>query len=180
MSEAVLGIDQSPTGLGVCVIPVNWDMDFRNVYAARFDGGKLTKDACAHDRIARMSSLAIRVCDFARQWRVTHGWLESSLSMGAFSIVPQAKLAGALEVKILDIMGLALETAHISTVRKYLLGKLPRSDAKEIVREVVWSLDGARKALLTGDEVDAFVIANWALTELGYAGFCGSVVKEVA
>lgn len=180
MSEVVLGIDQSPTGLGVCAIPTDWDMDFRNVRSARFDGGKLRKDATAAERIARMSSLAVRVCDFARQCGVTHGWIEGSLSGGAFNIVPQAKLAGALEVKVYDIMGLALEPAHISTVRKYLLGKLPRSDAKTIVREVVWSLDGAKRALLSGDEVDAFVIANWGLSELGYAGFSACGTKEVA
>lgn len=177
MTEVVLGIDQSPTGLGVCAIPIEWDMDFRNIRSARFDGGSLPKGANAHERISRMSSLSMRVIDFARMHSVTHGWIESSLTGGGFQIVPQAKLAGALEVKLLDIMGLAMETAHISTVRKYLLGKLPRSGAKEIVREVVWSLPGAKKALLTGDEVDAFVIANWGLTELGYAGFCGATME---
>ena len=178
MTETILAIDQSPTGLGVFAIPVGWDLDFRNVLAARFDGGKLKKDATAMQRISRMAALALRVCEFARQWHVTHIWMESSLSGGAFSIVPQAKLAGAIEITLASEIGIYPETAHISTVRKYLLGKLPRSDAKEIVRQTVWSLDGAKMALATGDEVDAFVIANWALSELGYAGFCGA--KEAA
>src|SRR5262245_59694470 len=145
--EVCLGIDQSPRGLAVCAIPVDFDLDFRNVRSARFDGGSLKKTATAAERIARMSSLALRVCEFARLNGVTHGWIESSLSGGAFSIVPQAKLAGALELMEANTMGLYLETAHISTVRKYLLGRLPRSDAKTIVREVVWSLEGARKVL---------------------------------
>jgi hypothetical protein len=45
------------------------------------------------------------------------------------------------------------------------MGKLPRSDIKAMVAATVRSFPGC--AGWGGDEVDAFVVANWLASELG-------------
>jgi hypothetical protein len=90
--------------------------------------------------------------------------IESLPTHGAFALAPLGELHGVMRRR-LRISGCNVQTAPLATARKLLMGKLPQKDQKTIVRSTVQSFDGC--AHWTGDECDAFVVANWLLAELG-------------
>lgn len=155
-----VGLDLSLTSPGICTIPLDWDCDMRRVQVEHFEYSRTPKSD--HERAMRLHSL--------RNWivgRPTTGAafaIESLPTHGAFAIAPLAELHGVVR------LGLYMKAAHVSTApqataRKLFLGKLPRKDVKEIVRKTIQEIPGCGN--WTGDECDAFVVANWLLGELG-------------
>lgn len=60
--------------------------------------------------------------------------------------------------------GLVVDDANQPTVRKFLLGRLPKEDRKVWVSRMLWE---AKAPFEDEDQCDAFAVANWGLSELG-------------
>ena len=160
MTECAIGLDLSLTNPAACRIPLDWDCDMRRVEVwhmrtpdkfGQSDNEQALRRRYIAERVA--SECSLRSCSIA---------IESLPTRKAFALVPLAQLQGVVRDALLlhDI-----HTAPQSTARKLFLGNLPASDIKETVRRTVQSFPGC--AHWTGDECDAFVAANWLLSELG-------------
>lgn len=91
-------------------------------------------------------------------------WVDPQIGMRVLGV------AHVLRHVLFRELGIAAEWAPQSSARKLLLGKLPSKGRKEIVRRVVDSLHSFED----GDQADAFVAANWGLSELGQLAFVGA------
>ncbi len=99
---------------------------------------------------------------------VIEAWgIESLPTHQAHALVPLAELHGCVRFLLCE-QGQRVITVPQASARKLLLGKLPRKDVKETVRQTVTSFMGC--AGWGPDEVDAFVVANWLASEVG--GVC--------
>lgn len=162
----IVGLDLSLTSAGVAALPMNWDCDPSRV---RVETVKHCHPEHANDddRGQRLATHARRVLAVARalagQEPICWG-IESLPTHNAHALVPLAELAGAVRMLLSDA-GARVLTVPQASARKLLLGKLPRKDVKEIVRQTVVSFAGCGH--WQPDEVDAFVVANWLASECG-------------
>ena len=165
----VLGIDASLTSTGLCAIPLDWDMRWEKLRCCTIPTS-LPKSATDRARIERMQSIADRVRCFAVQVHATAVWIEDLPSGRAFNIPQLAELRGFIRAELARDLQLRLfvERANQSTIRKLLLGKLPPSDRKAAVAAVLdcMTAECPIKPFANGDERDAFVVANYGLSEL--------------
>lgn len=156
----VVGLDLSLTCPGVCIIPTDWGHDLRRVQVHHatvpVEGGN---DACRANRLVWIESWLTQFIKEGRMFAI-----ESLPSHGAFAIGPLGELHGVVRRRLF-VNNCEVRTAPLATARKLLMGKLPQKDQKTIVRSTVQSFDGS--AHWTGDECDAFVVANWLCAELG-------------
>ena len=164
----VLGIDASLTSTGLCAIPLDWDMRWEKLRCHSIKRS-LTKVATERERIERMQSIAVEVRCFAVQVHATAVWIEDLPSGRAFNIPQLAELRGFIRAELARDLQLRLfvERANQSTIRKLLLGKLPPSDRKAAVAAALdlMTADCVIKPFDDGDQRDAFVVANWGLSE---------------
>lgn len=163
--EHVVGLDLSLTGTGCAAIPIGWRPGtWKHVVTERI--AVKVEATVEVDRAARLDAIARRVVSFAKKHRAAKVFIEGY----AFGMVRQAhhlgELGGVIRVELLRA-GVIFATAQLTTARKFLLGKMPKKDVKALVAS---QLDRAGARFPTGDEADAFVIANFGLTELGYRG----------
>lgn len=119
-------------------------------------------------RAMRLASVAKQTLAVARELAAGDGivaWgIESLPTHGAHAIAPLGELHGVVRFLLLEA-GQRVVTVPQASARKLLLGKLPRSDIKETVRQVVTGFDGC--AGWKSDEADAFVAANYLVGECG-------------
>ena len=159
----VAGLDLSLTGAAACVIPSDWGQDFRAVTTMRVGHG-LARDASDADQLGRLMRLRAEVVDFLTKQRATHVFVEQ-YAFGAKSRAHAlGELGGVVKVECLEL-GLPVRSVSPSEARKFLLGSLPKADQKVKTQLAVYAA-GAPKSW-SGDEVDAFVVANWGLSEIG-------------
>lgn len=162
----IIGIDLSLTRPAVCAIPSDWDGDMRRVKVRNFD---YTKREVPRDDATRGERLA-RVChDVLTMARKLGGdefevAIESLPTHGAHSLVPLAEAHGVIRY-LCSRLGIDIVTAPQATARKLFLGALPKQDAKKTIEKTVQSFNGCGG--WTGDECDAFVVANWLCSERG-------------
>lgn len=165
--DYVIGLDLSLTSPGVCRIPLDWGCDFRRCNVSQSaQKGKAPRDDM--ERAQRLDGLCciieqeIALCP----GRIRGVAIESLPTHGAHNLVTLGELHGVVRCMLMR-RRIWTRTAPQATARKLLLGALPRKDAKEVVRQTVRSFEGC--ASWGGDEVDAFVAANWLLAEMGEA-----------
>lgn len=165
--RVVAGLDLSLTGAGVAVIdPVTWGMDLRCVATARY-GIKLKgkNDTADHEaRVDRLVWVVDRVVDFLAERRVTHVWVENysfSMQNNAHQL---GEMGGCVKRELRKRLGHVAMPVSNSTARKLFLGRGTGKGIKEIVAaklvEIGWTA--------SVDEGDAFVVANYGLSELGF------------
>lgn len=158
-----IGLDLSLTSPGICIIPLDWDCDMRRVQVAHFKTPE--PDGTDYGRALRLRQLSHWI---AKQLASIVGEIDCAIESlpthNAFAIAPLAELHGVVRLHLLDEL-IETHIAPQSAARKLLLGALPKKDVKVIVAATVRSISGC--ASWTGDECDAFVVANWLLCELG-------------
>jgi len=156
------GFDLSLTAPAYCTIPLNWDGDIRRVKVGHLRPNK-SAPHCDMERAARLDRLV--------NWAMTslgqfggHVAIEALPTHAAYSLVPSAELHGVIRHSLYRA-GIETRTAPLSSVRGLLMGPIASKGAKEIVRRTIQSFAGC--ASWTGDECDAFAVANWLCGELG-------------
>jgi hypothetical protein len=171
----VMGVDLSQTGLGLVAVPGDWDLNWGRIARVTV-GRKLAKGAPPWEAAERLEYLITEAIGFARRYGATHVFIEGYPKGGrVFNLDMECELGGALKLALRRELGLTAHTSHISTARKLVLGKLPRSDVKKITHTVVRSLGPMPFA--TGDEIDAWVAANLGMSLLG---LCAVAAPQVA
>lgn len=162
----LIGLDLSLTSTGVCALPLDWDCEPRRCRVATVPFKHTPRDD--QMRAMRLASVAKQTLALARELAAGEGiacWgVESLPTHGAHAVAPLGELHGVIRFLLLEA-GQRLITVPQSIARKLLMGTLPRKDAKEIVRQTVTNFDGCGS--WKGDEVDAFVVANWLASECG-------------
>lgn len=167
MNEVVLGLDLSCSGLGMCAVPIGWDLDWSRV-RFRTLSSSLEKGASPREHALRCRGLAIDVVTWARWVGATRLWIEAlpgfvpKETMHAFRKNAGLHMAVLLEF-IAQAFGLDPSYIDEMSARKFLLGAVPQTDRKAVVRD---ALTRAGAPFEDGDQCDAFVVANWGLSEL--------------
>jgi hypothetical protein len=165
-APVLLGLDLSATAAAVCAVPLDWDGDWRRV-TTLVVGESLRRDATDMERARRTEAIAARLVTFARKRGASEAWIESYAFSRRDNAHTLAEVGGVVRLELLRA-GIEIRTANMSTARKLLLGKVPRSEAKQACHRV---LHEAGSPPWTFDESDAFVAANLGLSE--HAGaFC--------
>jgi hypothetical protein len=167
----IIGLDLSLTSAGVACIPSTWDGRLERVAVATVPHRHAPHDDT--ERAERLATVARQCLSAARELAAGRGiacWgIESLPTHQAHALVPLAELAGVVRY-LLHQDGARVLTVPQASARKLLLGKLPRRDVKEVVRQTVRSMAGA--GCFGPDEVDGFVVVNWLAAELGWQCLC--------
>lgn len=159
----VAGLDLSLTGAGMVVIPEGWDLDWSALPRLTV-GHELRADASEADKLGRLVRIRIDVLQFLAEHEADAVWVEGyAFSRRSRSAHALAELGGVVKVACLE-HGYPVRVVGASAARKTFLGHCPRKDAKVATQLAVYNL-GARS--LSGDEVDAWVVANHGRSEMG-------------
>ena len=162
MNDVVLGLDLSTRGLGMCAVPAGWDLNWRCVRFCTL-ALPLKRSATPREKLDRMRALALDVRIWATRVGATHVWAESVPTLG-FNLITLAQLRFAVDLELYSEMGLVTLDANQSSVRKFLLGKLPAKNRKACISEALKATDDPFD---DDDQRDAFAVVNWGLSELG-------------
>jgi len=122
--KVLLGVDVSFSGLGLVAVPILWQGDWTKVESLIVEG-KLEKASTDNERAAMMTHVAGCVCDFALEHGCSEAWIEAIPTHDAFSLTKLAGLDAVVRVELLRD-GIDIRSAHMSTTRALLLGKLPK------------------------------------------------------
>lgn len=179
--KVVVGLDLSLTRSGIAIIPSDWGGDTSRVIVTSIRSNKITEmtDLARAERLLWMATKVrgSAFCESIKQWGnpTVLGWfIESLPSHGAFGLVKLGELHGVMRTQLISQN---LVTAPQSAGRRLLMGKLPKRDLKTMVSNTVRSFPGASG--WNGDEVDAFVTANWGAAELGLPFVHAEAVEKV-
>jgi hypothetical protein len=165
--DTIVGLDLSLTAAGMCALPFNWGGDWEK---ARFGlTGYTLASKTQAERIARIVRVTEAVERFvaAQPGKVTVFIEGYAFSKRTTSATKLAELGGAVRFVLGTELGIIAEEMTASRARAYVLGKLPQKDQKAITQATVREFCPLK---LTGDEVDAFVVANAGVAELGGVG----------
>jgi hypothetical protein len=167
--KVVVGLDLSLTGAGMVAVPSFWGGDWNRVAHHTF-GEKLPRDAEEALRIGRLTRISAAVVEFARRHGATdiaiEGYAFASMQSHAHSL---GELGGVVRHQVVHQLGIVPSSVPVHSGRKLLLGKVPRKDAKIATRAFLTK--AGMPASWSMDEGDAFVVANFALSELGAFAF---------
>ncbi len=170
----VVGLDLSLTGAAACALPCPWDGDLLDVRMMPMAGYKLTNDASATERRERIISIRDAVLAFCTKVQARRIWVEDYAFSAPGRITMLAELGGTVKIDLWENWGVSVETVRASQARKVLLQKLPQKDSKLFTKINVQKLGGPASTW-NEDQIDAFVIANYALSTVGTAlSFPGS------
>jgi Holliday junction resolvasome RuvABC endonuclease subunit len=175
VADIVLGLDLSLTGAGLVAVPSDWSGSWGRI-ARTTVGHPLKKNASEADRIGRLVRISAEVVTFAEAHRCTAAVLEqyafTSRHAHAHSL---GELGGICKVLLTERCRIPVDVVPPASARKLILGRLPRKDVKAHTRAALTRM--GMPPAWTDDEADAFVVANWKLSEIG--GYA-LVVPEVA
>lgn len=167
----ILAIDLSVRHLGLVAGPADWMATGTPNWGA-LEHTTLHTDVDEKDRALLNASLADRVVRWTlERFAAPKGppwvdvWIESYPQGRAFNIPTLCELGGVVRDRLRTRLGLTANTAQLTSARVLLLGGLPRSGHKEATHRVV---DMAPHPLKTPDEKDAWVVFNYACSQLGY------------
>ncbi len=157
MTDPVFGgIDLGTRACAIVSCPTDWNGDWARVRSL-VCGTPLKRDEYIADQLVK----------FAVENRIVRAWVESygySQNTAAHTL---GELGGVVRLELLRA-GVEIRTANMSTSRKLLLGKVPRSDAGIAVYT---TLRAAGAAFETADEAAAFGCVNLGLSEAGHYSF---------
>lgn len=160
----VVGIDLSTTGLGLVCVPHDWGCDWSRV--ERISLGTKPGSPLPGRRRALANDVVMWV---SHQWGSSAKpiwlWHEGyPLKGGAYNIDLLCELGGVVKDALYTQLGLLVEPAPLESARKLFLGKLPQRGRKQAVASAMSQITDRFN---DGDQIDAFVAANWGLYELG-------------
>lgn len=159
----VAGLDLSLTGAAAAVVPADWGLDWRAVTTMRVGHG-LAKDAPQSETLARLKLIRSEVIDFLAANRVDYVFVEDYAFSRANCAHSLGEVGGVVKLACAE-RGWPVQSVTASQARKFLLGALPKADQKVKTHLALYRA-GAPKTF-SGDELDAFVVASWGLSELG-------------
>lgn len=171
----IMGLDLSLTGSGACIVPAGWTLgDWRQLKTLKV-GLKLEQNASPAVAVSRLEVIVEHLVKFALDHDVTHGFVEG-YAYGATFSRPHAlgELGGITKYEMWRRVRLPLQSVPAPQARKFLCGTVPQRKTsgikpKTFVAQFLYGL-GARFA--SEDEGDAFVVANYGLSEVGLPAFC--------
>lgn len=129
-------------------------------------GYDLPNDATATDQRERIIAIRDSILDFCKLVQAKRVLVEDYAFSASGKITMLAELCGVVKIDLWENWGVSVEKIHASSARKVLLQKLPQKDSKLFVKVNVQKL-GGQTATWTGDQIDAFVVANAALMHAG-------------
>lgn len=161
----VLGLDLSLSRTGAVLIPTDWnpgDWSALKVFDVTHDVPEKGDWRGQYARYLHFADVLVAWCE---PWAIGRAFVESY----AYSKFDQSgtklhELGGVVRVCFLEKLDIVLEPVNESTARKILLGKLPKKGRKKVTED---ALVVAGAGFRNGDIADAFVIANFGLTEMG-------------
>lgn len=159
---AILGVDLTMSGgLGLCALPLDWDLDWSRLAVER--AASSWAGGLDYFRLVELARHAVR---FAVEHQCRHAFLEGYLTARAFRATNLAEVGGAIRMALCSELGLATRLVPLSSARKLLFGSVPKGAKKGDYHERLAAM-GAPTSRWSHDEADAFVIANWGAAELG-------------
>ncbi len=164
----VVGLDLSLTGSAACAIDLPWNYKISNLTMMPNVGYKLAKDATATEQRERIIHIRDAVLAFCKQVQARRIMIEDYAFSAAGRITMLAELAGNVKMDLWENWGVSVEPVRASQARKVLLEKLPAKDSKLFTKVNVKKLGGPTTKW-TDDDVDAFVVANYAIMTAGHA-----------
>lgn len=165
--DLVIGVDLSPTGLGLVALPLDWGLDWRRCRSVVF-GYSLKKTATPAEHAARMRSIVADACTFIRRCDGRYVFLEGYPIMGGkgvYNLHLVCEVGGALKLALSERLGIVPGTSPITSARRLVIGPHRSKGAKELIQKAVREM-GAPSAW-SDHEVDAWVAANFGAHELG-------------
>lgn len=155
--RAILGVDLTWSGgLGLCLLPAAWDLEWRRV---RVETHAPSPGATPGLRLRQAAEAVIKL---AREADLVA--IEKVPTRGAFNVTKLAAVEGAVRAELSRALGVEAVEIPISSARKLLFGKGRGPKKAEYHAELVRM--GA-PAFWGPDEMDAFVIANYAASDGG-------------
>ncbi len=168
-SRSLLGLDLSLRAAAAVAVPSDWDGDFRRVQSY-IVGEPLSKQATDAERAQRTDRISKRIVMFAKQHGAQLAMIEGYAFGAKTGREALGELGGVVKLALVNA-GLEIRTVPVASARKLLLGTVPRSKPKDAVREALKA--AGAPASWSADEMDAFTVANWGLSEVG--GYCFAV-----
>jgi hypothetical protein len=162
MTDAVLGLDLSTRAAAAVAVPRLWDGKWSRVRSS-VTGLELTQTATDAERALRTEFIAAKIVAFARANGVREVWIESYAYGMRTMAHTLGEVGGVVRLELVRA-GFEIHTANMGTLRKLLLGKVPRKGAKDAV---VTTLRAAGASFDTVDEFEAFACANFGLADAG-------------
>lgn len=169
VASPIVGLDLSLTGPAACWIPSGWEIGDWSALKVEAWKPALPKSPDNLDELYfRLAWITHRVRDFVTaksKERPAYVAVEGyAFAAHSSSVTKLAELGGAVRVALWEA-GFLAHPVTASAARKFLLGKLPKKDAKVATHLALWGA-GAPKEW-SGDVLDAFACANYALSDQG-------------
>jgi hypothetical protein len=161
--STVAGLDLSLRASAAVVLCRDWSPGDWSAVRSMIVGRALKKDASEHARIERVRWIAEELITFVVKAGATDVFVEGYAFSKGTAAHALAELGGHTRVRLRE-SGVNVYTVNMTSARKLLLGRVPRSDAKIAVYS---ALRSAGWSVATTDESDAFACANYGLTEIG-------------
>ena len=165
-----MGVDPSLRGFAVAVAPLSWGGDWRALSFGKF-GTSLKKGATVHQRIDRAIEIADQVEAFVELTKVTHAFFEGYAFSKRDMAHSLGEVGGIVRARLRK-SGVVLVDAPIGSVRKTLVGRIPRGfDPKQFVREALEAGGMPVEYANDADIADAVAVLNFGMIEFGGFGF---------
>lgn len=127
----------------------------------------MSKDPTPYERLMRIASIAEGITSFCEKMKATAVYVEEyAYSQVSSHATGLGEVGGVVKLEIYRRLGIISVPIVASSARKMLLMKCPQRDPKPFVQYNVQRLGGPTKDW-TGDEIDAFVVANAGLADIG-------------
>lgn len=164
--HVVVGLDLSLTGTGCVILPAAWEPGSWGRVLSWQIGRPLKKGATDRERVERLQHIVDEIVDKT----MSHFPTDIAVEDYPFAQMQShtrslAELGGVVKLALYETYDIVPKPVHSASWRKLLLGKVPKKNAKEIAQAEI-RLAGCPKDW-TGDQADAFGIANWMRSELG-------------
>jgi len=168
--RVAMGIDASLTGTGLVAVPADWGLDWSKVARVKLGLG-LKKGASETDRVQRLDFICTRMMEFAQEHEVTDVFMEQyAFSARMSNSHSLGEIGGNLKRDVVMGLGLPLTVVPPATART-LLGTFSAQRKKGAPKPAPVK-DQVQAVLRTaglpvgwdGDEMDAWVVANWGLS----------------
>ncbi len=165
----IAGLDLSLRGTGIALVPRDWDGDWAKVMTACV-GLALPADASAGERLRRLRHLADSTTELLSRHRVSAVYVEGYSYGKQFQAHQLGELGGVVKLSVLEVLGVEPVSVAPLSARKTLLGGDFKVKGSKAAAAKALKVAGAR--FITGDEGDAFVVANHGLALLGARAVC--------
>lgn len=163
-NNMILGLDLSTRAAGAIAVPPDWDGDWSLVHHKTV-GLPLPRGASEYDRINRCRIIAASLRDFATKHGVTTAWFESYAFSQRTAAHSLGELGGIVRLSMIK-RDIQIGVSNMGAARKLLCGHIPRgTNPKKVVQATLDAAGAPTEVLASGDLCDAYVCANWGLSE---------------